>query len=65
MDNGQISESGNIVAQGKKPTQLVAQDNSLVSDYKYKQDVLSSFKKDAEAALKDLDQTMATELTIL
>ena len=33
--------------------------------YKYKQDVLSSFKKDAEAALKDLDQTMATELTIL
>ena len=29
LDNGQISESGNIVAQGKKPTQLVAQDNSL------------------------------------
>ena len=26
LDNGQISESGNIVAQGKKPTQLVAQD---------------------------------------
>ena len=29
LDNGQISESGNIVAQGKKLTQLVAQDNSL------------------------------------
>ena len=29
LGNGQISESGNIVAQGKKPTQLVAQDNSL------------------------------------
>ena len=29
LDNGQISESGNIVAQGKKPTQLVAQDSSL------------------------------------
>ena len=26
LDNGQISESGNIVAQGKKLTQLVAQD---------------------------------------
>ena len=26
LGNGQISESGNIVAQGKKPTQLVAQD---------------------------------------
>ena len=28
LDNGQISENGNIVAQGKKPAQLVAQDRS-------------------------------------
>ena len=29
LDNGQITENGNVVAQGKKLTQLVAQDHSL------------------------------------